>query len=254
VDVTIAAGFHCNEGIVLCADTQETITGFIKGYEGKIVTNFLGGDAAVAIAGSGTSDYIRTAKEKAVEGLHGLKELREIRDKIETNLISFFDIHLSRWSGFVENERPTVELLIAVTTKHSGFGLFHWSGTSFHLTHQKAIGAGILLANTLIQQYCIGNFTLDELTSLAVFIVNKVKKHVDTCGGNTHMVLLKRGGDFGVPDDTLLKKLEAEAEKMEAVSVENLKKKIAAKRIKITWFGSSFGAPMITEDVKETKP
>jgi hypothetical protein len=116
--MTIAAGFHCNDGIVLCADTQETISGYIKGYDGKIITNFLGGDAVVAIAGSGTSDYIRTARDKAVEGLHGLKDLKSIRDKIETNLISFFDVHMSRWSGFVENERPTVELLIAVTTRY----------------------------------------------------------------------------------------------------------------------------------------
>jgi hypothetical protein len=204
----------------------------------------------VSIAGSGTSDYIKTAREKAVEGAHGLRDLTAIRDKIESNLISFFDVHLSRWSGFVESERPTVELLIAITTRHQGFGLFHWSGTSFHLTHRKAIGAGILLANTLMQEYCIGNFTLEELASLAVFVVNKVKKHVDTCGGSTSMVLLKSDGDFGVPDHKLVKKLEAEAEKLEAASVKNLKNKIAAKRMPISWFGASIGEPHRHEDVK----
>src|SRR6266852_5046288 len=28
--VTIAAGFYCTDGLVLCADTQETITGYSK--------------------------------------------------------------------------------------------------------------------------------------------------------------------------------------------------------------------------------
>jgi hypothetical protein len=105
-----------------------------------------------------------------------------------------------------------------------------------------------------MQEYCIGNFTLDELTSLAVFVVNKVKKHVDTCGGNTHMVLLKKDGDVGFPDDKLVKKLETETEKLETVSVKNLKKKIAGKRtLKITWLGASIGAPIIHTDVKVPK-
>jgi hypothetical protein len=36
--VTIAAGFYCNEGIVLCADSQTTASGYIKNYDGKIRT------------------------------------------------------------------------------------------------------------------------------------------------------------------------------------------------------------------------
>lgn len=107
--MTIAAGFRCNEGIVLCADMQETITGYIKGYDGKIVTHLFP-HAIVCITGSGTSDYIHAAREKALIGLDEVKDYESIRRRLESNLINFFDEHLARWSAFGESERPTVEL------------------------------------------------------------------------------------------------------------------------------------------------
>lgn len=250
--MTIAAGFHCNEGIVLCADTQETISGYIKGYDGKIITSIFH-DSVVSIAGSGSSDYIQTAKQKAVVGLDGIKDFPAIKKKLESNLIEVFDNHLGRWAHFAESERPVVELLIAVSMVAGGFGLFHWSGTSFHQTHSKAIGAGILLANTLIQEYGIGNHTLKELSSLAIFILAKVKKNVDTCGGSTHMVIMKKGGDFSYPDDKQLEKVESRAEELEIQSRKRLKKQILARQLPdFAWF-RSFSGPVTHDLAKDSK-
>jgi 20S proteasome alpha/beta subunit len=41
--MTIAAGFVCSDGIVLCADTQETITGYTKNSTEKIRTGCING-------------------------------------------------------------------------------------------------------------------------------------------------------------------------------------------------------------------
>jgi hypothetical protein len=252
VNVTIAAGFRCNEGIVLCADTQETISGYIKGYSGKIVTHFFGA-GHVSIAGSGTTDYIKMANDKLVENLSGLNDFKSIKDQVENNLITFFDVHLSRWAGFPDNERPNIELLLAISAYSGGFGLFHWSGTAFHQTHGKAIGAGILLANSMMQEYCGGNLTLGELTNLAIFVLHKVKNNVDACGGNTHMVLIKKDGEFGYVDDKFLKKVEARVQKLEAASIKRLRKSISSKHPpKVIWL-SSFVKPVLHQETKIKK-
>jgi 20S proteasome alpha/beta subunit len=242
--MTIAAGFRCNEGIVLCADTQETITGYIKGYEGKIVTSIFQ-DCIVSIAGAGTTDYIRTAKEKAIDGLGKLGFLPDIAAKIASNLLEFFDIHLGPWAKFAESERPTVDLLISVSVESGAFGLYHWNGTAFHSVSEMAIGAGILLANSLISEYGHGNHTLKQTTNLAVFILSKVKKQVDTCGGNTHVVVIRGHRDFAYLDDKHVKKLEGEAEKLESASTKKLKSKIMDRPLPDFRWLKSYTKPVV---------
>ena len=42
--------------------------------------------------------------------MYELKTFNDIQDKLEENLLNFFDKHLSRWAGYFESDRPTVEL------------------------------------------------------------------------------------------------------------------------------------------------
>ena len=60
--VTIAAGFHCIEGIVLCADTQETVDNYIKRNVPKIAVRPQWTDdksiPRVVFAGAGDGDLI----------------------------------------------------------------------------------------------------------------------------------------------------------------------------------------------------
>lgn len=62
--MTIALGLRANDGIVLCADTQQTISGYIKTYDGKVdITAYNDPRVVVAMAGAGTRDYIATARQ-----------------------------------------------------------------------------------------------------------------------------------------------------------------------------------------------
>src|SRR5580700_3033622 len=67
--VTIAAAFICSDGVVMCADTQETIPGYTKVDVTKIRVNKTNG-YALLITGAGDSHLIETAGqaiEKAFE-------------------------------------------------------------------------------------------------------------------------------------------------------------------------------------------
>jgi 20S proteasome alpha/beta subunit len=231
--VTIAVGFRCNDGIVLAADTQETISGYMKQHEGKITTCWMG-DFSIAIAGAGTTDYIETAVA-AITRPDELQfdSLLQIEHALRDKLLAFFNRHLLPWSSYAENDRPSVDLLIAVAgpQKTQYHGLFYYTGTSFSHVHRKAIGTGILLANSLISEYFEPLMPLDDATSVVVFILSKVKEQVDMCGGNTDIVIMKESGEVAFASSKEVLLLEKDYQEFEEESTRRLKKQIIEKHV-----------------------
>jgi len=235
--MTIVAGFTCNDGVVLCSDSQITISGYTKEYDGKVRLSLYRSGFSIAIAGAGDGDYIRMAMDKACAGIEEKSRFLDIVGIIEENLLRFFDTHLARWSGYADAERPSVELLIAISCTNGGFGLFHYVGTSFHrVLGAKAIGAGILLANSLIHPYTFGLKTLEDLSSAAVYILYKVKKQVDTCGGFTDLVVLRKRGKAAIVPSHEIEKLERDYQRIESDHNESLKQQIISKRLPPFWY------------------
>jgi 20S proteasome alpha/beta subunit len=236
--MTIALGFCTNDGVVLCTDTQETISGYIKTYDGKVVTCVFE-NLVMAIAGSGTSDYIKTARDAVAENFPDCKTFLEVRTAIEERLMEFFDKRLARWAYFEERDRPTVELLVSFCGRNAGknipHALFHYSGPAFHRVSQKAIGGGILLANHLIQRYSHGNFNVDQIASIAAFILSKVKEGVDGCGGQTNIVALRKGGDFAFGEYTDLQQIDEVFHKLENDIDKEIVKAILKRKIQLSW-------------------
>ena len=245
--MTIAVGFCGNAGIVLAADSQETISGYTKGFRGKIHSHiFPDTQNCVCFAGSGVSDYIDTAMEKATDGLSTIKTLPEIKSKLECNLLGFFDTHLARYP---EHERPDVELLIGVTTGVGAYRLYHYRGTAFHAVDHKAIGAGILLANSLISRHSpklVGAST-EEMASLAVYILSRVKTEVDTCGGQTDLIALRKNGDIAFTDFGAIQTAEREMERIETEIGRNLTEKLCSIPVNLTWMNDA------TRKIKSTQ-
>jgi 20S proteasome alpha/beta subunit len=59
--MTIAAGFRCHDGVVLCTDSEHT-SGQSKSYDHKIF-EATAGNALIYVAGAGDDVYIRTAAQ-----------------------------------------------------------------------------------------------------------------------------------------------------------------------------------------------
>src|SRR5437660_5043389 len=64
--VAIAAGFVCMDGMILCADTQETITGYTKNSTEKIA-KWEDDNFTLAVAGSGDSEIVQAVSQKLIE-------------------------------------------------------------------------------------------------------------------------------------------------------------------------------------------
>jgi len=233
--VTVAAGFRCNEGIVLCADTEESL-GDIKQWRSKVLTSVYPGHGhIVAFVGAGWSDYIETAIQKAGEGLADCKNMAEIKDHLQRKLIGFFSEHLAHWAYYPEAERPSVELLIAATTKEERSELFYYGGTAFYSTSQKVVGTGAILGGDVLSEYQTYHESLDELCSLAVLVLSKIKKRVIGCGGETHLVALRKG-DFAIAGGADVQRLETEiARKMGKLRTKQGELVKSFKRLNLRW-------------------
>src|SRR5277367_974521 len=66
--VTIAAGFSCFDGIILCADTQEVIPGYTKNETDKI-RQWKDNGLCIATAGSGDSELIEALSQRIEDAL-----------------------------------------------------------------------------------------------------------------------------------------------------------------------------------------
>src|SRR5215469_16009646 len=223
--VTIAIGLHCNEGTVLAADSQETIS-YMKQDVGKLHT-IITDHCIVSFAGAGDSSYIHTASAAAIENLHKATDFRTMVSTLETGLLGFFDKHIAPWASFSPKDRPDAELLMGVTMRDSGggTGLYHYDGTAFHSVSAYSIGTGMLIAEELIKDYSFGNHTLNELVKIAVYVLSKTKRQVDGCGGFTN-ILCMRGGDFTLCENKGIEAMEQELREKEKKSIKAFKKEI----------------------------
>lgn len=234
--MTVAVGFRCNQGIVLCADTLHTISGYVKQNEGKIQTIY-DEDLSIAIVGAGATDYINTSIAEITRPTLEFNEIFQFEETLRDRLLGFFNRHLLPWSQYPEAERPTVELLIAVAgrKRHQYHSLFHYSGTSVYRVHEKAIGAGVLLANELISEYVTQHpalKTLEELSSLAIFILSKVKQQVDTCGGYTNLVILDEKASVAFANSAEIERLEKRYDTAEKRARRRLRSEIVDAKLK----------------------
>jgi hypothetical protein len=230
VHVTIAAGFICNEGVVIAADSQETIVGYTKESKAKVHTITFPptverqGLLTYVYAGAGDTDYIETAMEGVDQALGPSRNFVEAVSAIDGSLIEFQAKRMAPWAAFRQEQRPFVELLIGLSVG-SAFGLLHYSGTAFHRCQgHKAIGTGALLANSLMSTYCLSGDGVDKLVRLACYILHKVKKYVDGCGGYTQIAALRKDGDFTFA--AKIEEFEADIVRLERKSVEDFRAQI----------------------------
>jgi len=233
--MTIGIGFQATDGVIICADMQKTI-GDMKTYDGKVDLHiFHNAEVTLAIAGAGHDDYIQTAKSYILDGIKDQTcTWPEFESYLRDGLLAFFDTHMARWSSFSIMDRPSVELLIGITGKHVPTKLFHYEGTSFSAVRTKAIGLGILLAQDLLSRYH-SVLSMGEAASLATYILAKVKRGVEKCGGPTHIVGLKAGMDFAFTFKTDIDNLEVELLSAEEEENKRFLSVIKSKPVVFSW-------------------
>src|SRR5208283_4198127 len=136
--VTIASGFKCRDGIVICADTLETVGDYGKRQQSKIVikpapnptllvaltveelrkgsapTPTIVGPRCIAVfAGAGESDFI----DKLVEHLWTqIESATSYADRIAAIEEGTIEFHQRYWPVYPSDQRPEAHVLVALWT------------------------------------------------------------------------------------------------------------------------------------------
>jgi hypothetical protein len=58
----------------------------------------------------------------------------------------------------------------------------------------SCIGSGLILGNRLLQHYYNWNTPLFEAAIISIYVLHRVKKSIDGCGGNTDIALIPKVG------------------------------------------------------------
>jgi len=193
--MTIAAGFVCKDGIVLCADSQES-AGDYKWPVKKLVVNLHSG-LPMIVAGAGFGPAIDTATQKIIERVRGsqdqgliLKGIEETLREIHEKDLAFYPVEDSAILQF--------SLLIAFKPPRAPGGLFSTNGSLMRRVDTfEVIGSGIVtnfFAHTLYAK----RMSLFEGTLLSAYLAHLAKSQLSSIGGRTVKGGVKPGHCGGV--------------------------------------------------------
>ena len=188
-DVTIVAGFVNQNGVVLCTDTQYTISG-VK-YLGLKSEEIIcpGGKVAIAYAGNvevaQAAIYATGMRLQSVQPTDTLPELTRFLDEEYTRSVGqdpnsrWYDLIVAHWSNVDKTAR-----------------LYATNANALRPIHiYDCIGIGRLLAHYLVRSHCYPGISERMCLSLAAYMLVNVKDYVDGCGGPSHYHVIRHTGE-----------------------------------------------------------
>lgn len=201
--VTIIAGFKSYEGIVLMADTQETVSNISKRNIPKLRFEPSGGphegdNLAAAFCGAGDNGpFIDKLVETAWEDAQLATSLDEACEEIEKSIKR---VYREFGQIYQVGYCPSAELIYGVKM-HSQCRLFSAHGAI--ITKKETYdswGAGYYMADFLANRMYRDYLNLRQCAILAAYILYQAKEHVDGCGGDSHIAVLRENGVSGIAD------------------------------------------------------
>jgi 20S proteasome alpha/beta subunit len=206
--VTIVAGFRSYQGIVLCADTQETVGNLSKRNVPKLIFQpadeygqtkaLLPDDLAVAFCGAADNGpFVDKLVENAWEEAQIGTSLDEVCTLIE---VSIKKTYREYGQIFQTGYCPSADLIYGV--KMFGSSKLFWASGPVVLerkTHYSG-GAGYYMADFLAARMYYDGMNLRQCVILAAYILFQAREHVDGCGGDSHIAILRDDGVSGKVD------------------------------------------------------
>lgn len=173
--MTIAVGFNCPDGFVLCTDSLDS-DGVTKSRVDKIWCYETEDQRGIAIASAGESDFIESFTDnlgKIFTGEHYDNDwiMQTLRQAINAARVSYPDLGWSALFSIYGPLPPDRKLLrVSENSKHLA-----------PVARYEAIGIGSPLAKFLCAQLYTLFMSVEEAAELAVFIVSQCIEHTDGC-------------------------------------------------------------------------
>jgi hypothetical protein len=209
--VTIIAGFKCYDGVVLCADTQETtsIGGVpltkrnvpkLRFHErGAVELQMAGGvDLAVAFCGAGDGPFIDKLADNAWKEVHLRKSCSSAWDAATAIEESIKDTYEEFGRIYQVGQCPQAELLYAVKAPGDVLLFYALGPVVNEVDTVHSGGCGYYMADFLAQRMYSKSLSMHQCVILAAYILFQAKEHVDGCGGASHIAVLREDKSSGL--------------------------------------------------------
>jgi 20S proteasome alpha/beta subunit len=185
--MTIALGFKCNDGMVLCTDSLEN-DGQTKYMVNKIWSYETQGEWGLAVASAGEASFAESFTDNLDELFTGERYDKEGIMSTLRNLVS---------AAHSTYQNLNWEALFALFGPDSlDYRLLQVTYKSRHIApvvRFQALGMGGHLAKFFCSQVYTPFMTVDEAVELGVFVVKRCKEHVVECDGPTSVIAWKLG-------------------------------------------------------------
>lgn len=202
--MTIIAGFRCHDGVVVCADTQETVD-FSKRNVKKVRVEpwfmhsptLFGNSVAITVCGAGEGPFIDHLSSRAWNAAKSSESLDEACCQIETAIKNAYQEY---GSIFQQGYCPLVELIYGVKYGQES-RLFSAHGPVINEVEEYCTGGiGSYMADYLASRMFTAGLSLHQCVILAAYILLQAKEHVVGCGGDSHIAILRHDGSSGLVD------------------------------------------------------
>jgi hypothetical protein len=188
--MTLCASFLCKDGIVLCADTEETY-GDDKAHVQKLQW-YTSKTFDVGIAGAGIGYLVDYAVIRTLEELGSAPADENCEARLRSSMQSLYQKEFKLYPVDSPSSR-LIQLLIAVRPKGKPPMLFCADGPLVrHVKDVRVIGAELIqdVARDL-HRYCYGTV---EAVYAAMYLLKEARNRYQGVGGATHIITIPNDG------------------------------------------------------------
>jgi 20S proteasome alpha/beta subunit len=194
--LSIAAGFNFSDGVMLCADTRHT--GMQALYASKIFRKEYPNGAKSVFAVSGNNlAYFRMAVQECEYALGVLDAAsqstqRQMRVQVEDALKRIDEDHVQRDK---ENRKFSFVVCLYSPLEGGTLKLYQTDESAiFEAPGYVCVGAGEYLAHYLIRPMYQQGLSLEQVSTIAISALIRVKEYDALCGGRSEFIVVKNDG------------------------------------------------------------
>lgn len=203
--MTIAAGFKCQDSVILCTDLEITYP-TLKLPEKKIFPlNVPNREMNIAFATAGTFNYAKSAfqfiKKSLLELSKGTFDTTSLQVFLEDQLCMFHEKHIYKHPRYGYTDGPQVFFVIAAQFKNEqNVSLFATDETTVNPEHPYCFrGSGEEIARYVVEPLTMPQFDkrpAKEILLVATHMLRQVQKSAGYCGQGSSFFRLSNDGDF----------------------------------------------------------
>jgi 20S proteasome alpha/beta subunit len=185
------AAFRFRDGVVMCADTQETVSEDHKQYSEKVFVNEDAG-YPLAVGGAGVDEVCEAFAQELLSRV-AAEGPRRIIDLIRVAKEAIADVYAKDLTvAVIPRQLRTAEFLIAARTPEDGFAILRLRGRRvFSVASWAIIGYATAVNRIFMERLYRADLPVGQAVLVAVHLVSQSKRLDQGVGGETTVAVVQ---------------------------------------------------------------